>query len=124
MTEPRGHEIDYAEVDRRMDHHPPRSNVTGDAHATARLVMKAAAKAVLDIIPPGREASLYMTSMEEALMWANASIARTGGPKRHVGLDELAEIRGDFGIEYGSRVDVPTDGGPITDAEGSQVRLA
>lgn len=126
--------VTYDEIDERMDHHPPTSPTTGDAHATVRLLVKACAKAVKDITPPGRETALFLTHIQEALMWANAAIACNGGPRDGVGMDELAEIREDFGIEYGSRVDVPTDGGPMTavdqpepaptDAEGSEIDLA
>ena len=122
--------ITYDEIDERMDHHPPQNPETGDAHATVRLLVKAATKAVKDILPArSRETSLFLTAMQEALMWANASIAIAGGPRDGVGVGELAEIRGDFNIEYGSAKDVPTDGGPITgsilrDAEGSTVDLA
>ena len=120
--------VTYDEIDQRMDHHPPTSPVTGDAHATVRALVKATAKAVKDITPPGRETSLVLTALQEALMWANAAIACNGGPREGVGLDELAEIRRDFGTEYGSRRDVPDDGGPITgsilrDAEGGPIPL-
>lgn len=123
--------LTYDEIDERMDHHPPKGPEAADAHATARLIAKAALKALKDIVPPGREASLMATHAQEMLMWANAGIACNGGPRDLVGLDELAEIREDFGIKYGSRVDVPTDG-PMTaadppelvDAEGSEIDLA
>jgi hypothetical protein len=114
--------LTYDEIDERMDHHPPTSPATGDAHATVRLIAKAALKALKDIVPPGREASLMATAAQEMLMWANAGIACNGGPRDGVGMDELAEIRTDFNIEYGSRRDVPTDGGPmVTDAEGRAI---
>jgi hypothetical protein len=29
-----------------------------------------------DTIPPGREQALFVTKLEEAMMWANAAIAR------------------------------------------------
>lgn len=119
MHRPTG--ITYAEIDERMDHHPPTGPATGDAHATVRLIMKAAAKAVKDIAPPGRETALFLTDIQQALMWANAAIACNDGPREGVGLDELADIRKDFGIEYGSQVDVPDDGGPIVDAEGRAI---
>lgn len=106
--------ITYDEVDHRLDWHPPTSAATGDAHATVRALVKACTKAVLDVIPPGREASLFATDIQSALQWANAAIACNGGPREGRGLDELAEIRGDFNVEYGSRVNVPTDG-PISE---------
>lgn len=111
--------VTYEGIDHRFDHHAPKRPETGDAHATVRLLAKAYAKAVSDILPPGRETSLFLTATQESLMWANAAVACNGGPRDRVGLDELAEIREDFNIEYGTLVDVPTDGGPITDAEGA-----
>lgn len=119
--------ITYEEIDERMDHHPPTSPVTGDAHATVRLLVKACAKAVKDILPPGRETALFLTSIQEALMWANASIACNGGPRDLVGLDELDEIRNDYGIGYGVIVPDPAEpivGSILRDAEGSSVDLA
>jgi hypothetical protein len=35
---------------------------------------------ILEHCPPSREQSLAITNLEQALMWAVASIAREGGP--------------------------------------------
>jgi hypothetical protein len=41
---------------------------------------KSLAHVINDNCPEGREKSLAVTKLEEAIMWANAAIARTGGP--------------------------------------------
>ncbi len=36
--------------------------------------------AIAELCPPGRECALALTSLEQAIMWANAGIARQGTP--------------------------------------------
>lgn len=45
--------------------------------ATVRLACKAAADSFIEMVPEGRELSLALTKLEEAMMWANEGIART-----------------------------------------------
>ena len=45
-------------------------------HETVQMHCKAAATAILSETPEGREQSLAVTKLEEAMMWANAAIAR------------------------------------------------
>lgn len=63
------------DLDERFDYHAPDENRT-KAHEAMRRAMKIAATQVLGIVPPGREQSLAITALEEAMMWANAGIAR------------------------------------------------
>jgi hypothetical protein len=41
-----------------------------------RRILLTATEDLVDLMPPGREASLAATKMEEAMFWANAAIAR------------------------------------------------
>lgn len=45
-------------------------------YETLRHTGKVLAKCILDLTPVSREQSLALTKLEEAIMWANASIAR------------------------------------------------
>lgn len=112
--------LTYADVDQRMSHHPPKDALTGETHGLLRDLAKAHAKAVMDILPAGREKSLVMTKLEEALMHANAAIARTGGPAQHITITELEIIRNDFGVLYGT---APREGGVTLGGRDAGVTL-
>jgi hypothetical protein len=47
-------------------------------HTAIRDEARALAHQLVDRVPPGRELSLALTAIEEAVMWANAGIARGG----------------------------------------------
>lgn len=47
-----------------------------DKHETLREATKALALMYLELVPGGREQSLALTKLEEAVMWANAGVAR------------------------------------------------
>lgn len=95
-------DLNYADVDKRMRHYAPQNETTIGAHELLRSLARAHAKAVMDLLPPGREKSLVLTNLEEALMWSNAAVARNQGPAAHVTVTTLDEIRDDFGINYGT----------------------
>lgn len=59
----------------RFDHHKPDAAKV-ELHETLRKVMFEAAVAVADMVPAGREQSLAITHLEDAMMWANAGVAR------------------------------------------------
>ena len=67
------------DVANRFDYHPPKDEDTKRRHETVRMHCKAAATAVLSETPESREQSLAITALEEAMMWANAAIARHQG---------------------------------------------
>lgn len=100
------HNLNYADVDKAMSYHPPANDTTVKTHELMRELSKAWAKAMLDLLPAGREKSLFMTTAQEALMWANASVAIAGGPQAHVTVTTLAEIRADFDVNYGTSSNV------------------
>jgi hypothetical protein len=60
----------------RFKYHPPRDEKTKQTHELVRAEFLALANKLDDLLPEGREKSLVLTKLEEAMMWANASIAR------------------------------------------------
>ncbi|MDG4796893.1 hypothetical protein [Micromonospora sp. WMMD1082] len=64
------------ELDRRCDHHPPRSTVQAEAHGRWRAAMKVLMAEAMRSLPPCRETSMVLTSLDDALMYGNAAIAR------------------------------------------------
>lgn len=60
----------------RFRYHPPKDDMTANAHLLVRTACSEAANALGAVMPPSREASLAITKLEEAMFWANAAIAR------------------------------------------------
>ncbi|MFG1660662.1 hypothetical protein ACGFIY_29410 [Micromonospora chersina] len=72
------------ELDRRCDYHPPKDLATAEAHQAWRHAIKAAMATAMRDLPAGRETSMVLTSLDDALMYGNAAIARppmSGGRK-------------------------------------------
>lgn len=75
MYEPKPEEI--ARVGRCFVYHPPvASKDQPGRYETIRQYGKQFALQLLQMCPASRELSLALTKLEEAVMWANASIAR------------------------------------------------
>lgn len=71
MTDP----IDYEDLDVRFNYHAPdEDRIT--RHQAVREAARRMAVAVLQVTEPGREQALALTKIEEAMFWANASVAR------------------------------------------------
>lgn len=66
------------ELARRFDHHPPKDRETVHKHECTREAARGFATQINAAVPEGREKSLALTKIEEAMMWANAGIARRG----------------------------------------------
>lgn len=66
-----------AELRRRFTYHAPRPEL-GQLERYARLrdETHALALRITELTPPGREQALALTHLEQAVMWANAAIAR------------------------------------------------
>lgn len=64
----------------RFKHHPPTDELTVAAHEAVRDLALNLARFFNETLPPSREKSLAQTKLEESMMWANAAIARNGGP--------------------------------------------
>ena len=63
------------DVKRNFTYHPPQSDQAG-RYEDLRGGCAALANMVMQHCPDSRERSLALTKIEEACMWANASIAR------------------------------------------------
>jgi hypothetical protein len=64
------------DVIHRFTFHPATTQEKRDDHAGVRTTIGQAAMDVDMMTPPGREKSLALTKLEEAMFWANAAIAR------------------------------------------------
>lgn len=62
------------ELGDRFSYHPA-TDVTGPLHNSVRDAALALALRINELCPESREASLALTSVQDAMMWANAAIA-------------------------------------------------
>lgn len=67
--------LPHEDIDHRFNHHAP-SLEKVDRHDRARAEVRLVAHAFQESLPEGREKSLALTKLEEAMFWANAAIAR------------------------------------------------
>ena len=65
------------ELTRRFTYHPPKPDQPPMYEALRKQAMEFASLMVM-LCPDSRELSLALTKLEEAIMWANAAIARRG----------------------------------------------
>ncbi len=66
---------DEATIERNFTYHAPKGDQP-KRYDTLRTGAKGLARIINNLCPNSREKSLAMTKLEEAIMWANASIAR------------------------------------------------
>lgn len=64
------------DINNRFEYHAPRNKEEVEDHERVRWLTHAVALKLNDILPEGREKSLALTHLEEAMMWANAALAR------------------------------------------------
>ena len=67
--------MDYKDIEKRLNHH----DFDEDKKIRSLNIRNSAkqlAYIIVNVCPEGREMSLSLTRLEEAVMWANASIAR------------------------------------------------
>lgn len=69
--------MDLAELRHRFTYHEP-DEEKANRHQHARTILMNAAEQVDQLIEDGREKSLAITHLEEAMFWTNAGIAREG----------------------------------------------
>ena len=67
--------IDKKELERRMGYHPVNSPEQAAQYEANRKKAIALGSHFTKSCPEGRELSLALTALQEALMWANAAIA-------------------------------------------------
>lgn len=65
----------YDDLQNRFTYHPPTPARAQD-HDLVRNSLLSVADMLSTFIPVGREHSLFLTKIEEAMFWANAAIAR------------------------------------------------
>ena len=63
------------DIDNRFDYHAPDDDARMK-HEFLRTTAKHMASALNDLLPEGREKSLAVTNLEQAMFWANAAVAR------------------------------------------------
>ena len=68
--------MDIRELKNRFEYHAPKDDEKRRAHETVRAVCLEAAIRIDDTLEDGREKSLAITKIEEAMFWANAGLAR------------------------------------------------
>lgn len=69
--------MDFNDIENRFAFHPATAeNNRGPIHDGIRSHLKAAANYLNSVLPEGREKSLAITHLEEAMFWANAAVAR------------------------------------------------
>lgn len=69
-----------AELHHRFKHHAPMDQRTIETYQLIRDAANTFAQLINAAVEPGREQSTAFTHVENAMMWANAGIARNGGP--------------------------------------------
>lgn len=62
-------------IEHDFTYHPPQSDQT-ESYQHLRSQAKTLALDIVALCPDGRERSLALTHLEEAIFWANAAIAR------------------------------------------------
>lgn len=70
--------MDSEEFRNRFTYHPPKGDQPGK-YEVIRSSARLFADMINDACPESREKALAFTKLEEAIMWANASIARHDG---------------------------------------------
>ena len=68
-----------ADLENRFQFHPANSEAARDAHQGVREACHSCASVLVQNTPKGREQSLAITKIEEAMFWANAAVARARG---------------------------------------------
>lgn len=66
------------DVEHRFAFHTATTEEKRDAHTSVRQQCRRLADFLNDKLPEGREKSLAITKLEEAMFWGNAALARMG----------------------------------------------
>lgn len=65
----------HDKIENNFKYHAPKGD-QADRYTSIRALAKELAYTINDLTPASREQSLAFTALEEAVMWANAAIAR------------------------------------------------
>ena len=68
--------MDTNDIEHRFQFHPASTAEKQMEHGTVRDSLRTVAHFLNGFVPEGREKSLMMTHLEEAMFWGNAAIAR------------------------------------------------
>lgn len=68
--------MSFEDLAHRFNYHPPSSDDVVNNHRIIRTECHNLAMEFETTLPDGREKSLAITKLEEAMFWANAAIAR------------------------------------------------
>ena len=68
--------MEKKQLDNNFIYHPIKDKEQENKYKNIRIVAKSFADLINEYCPESREKSLAFTKLEEAMMWANASIAR------------------------------------------------
>lgn len=69
-------EISSMDIKHRFTNHPPKNKDVNDQLDSITTHLVGLGVYLVELLPPGREASLAITKLEEVSMWAKAAIAR------------------------------------------------
>lgn len=73
--------LDENELASRFSYHPALSDTRRQAHDNIRGQLGRLAQFIAHTVPAGREQAVALTKLEEAMMWANAGLARAADPE-------------------------------------------
>jgi hypothetical protein len=85
--------MEHADLTNRFAYHPATTADRQQDHERIRYVCLLAAQHIDRLVPEGREKSLAVTKLEEAMMWANAGLARSGEPRPLATLEQTGVPR-------------------------------
>jgi NAD(P)H-dependent flavin oxidoreductase YrpB (nitropropane dioxygenase family) len=67
------------DIENRFSFHPANTDEQRQQHESVRAACRTLAHLWSGSLPEGREKAVAITKLEEAMFWANAAIARSGG---------------------------------------------
>jgi hypothetical protein len=78
------------DIENRFKFHPATDAEKRDAHGSVRNSLRTVAHYLAGVVPPGRERSLMLTHLEEAMFWGNAGLARAQSAAGDEPIDEAS----------------------------------
>lgn len=78
-----GNYVTEERIQSDFGYHQPSNDRVKANHEDVRALLRDAARRIVEHTPSGREQSLALTKLEEAMFWANAAIARNQYDSRY-----------------------------------------